>query len=184
MRKVITLVLITVAAGFGQANTPKSLFTLCPRSLNQPKCVLQEALTTQAPTKTASLVDAITATPGPFQQEFDMKIFDGANAVVARVDIPAGMQMVIESVSTYATVPGGQLPRVSVSTTVKGSAATYFVPLAKQDSADGQDWLLGNRAIRVYADSAAAFIVVTRPQTSGDTNFAVVVSGTLTSLSQ
>jgi len=118
--------------------------------------------------------------PGAFQKEFDLQIDEGANAMVAVFAIPDGMTLDIESISTYATAPTGQTPRLSITTTVKGDDATYFLPLAKQETVDRADWLCGTQPLRLYADSRRVLLLITRTQTVGNANFSISISGNLT----
>ena len=124
IKQILPLAILTATFGFAEVPAPRSILTTCAPGPKQARCVLQEFTATE-PRVTAK-VSTVAAVPGPFQQEFDLKIYDGSNAVVGRIDIHAGMQVVVESVSTYATVPVGQAPRVSVSTTVRGADGTYF----------------------------------------------------------
>jgi hypothetical protein len=109
-----------------------------------------------------------------------LKVFDGSNAVVGRIDIPDGLSVQIDSISAYANVPAGQNPRVSISTTVRGADGTYFLPLSKQDSADRQDWLVSTQPLRLYGDYPSIFLLLTRPQATGDLTLTISVSGTIT----
>ncbi len=179
IQKAVFLILSMVACGFAQASSPQSFLTLCPPAGGQPSCILQDASDSHGVKWSALAVQPPTSPAGPFQQQFDLKIVNGANAVFGRIDIPANMQLEIESVSVYGKLPSGQMPSVSISTTLRGLPASYFLPLFKQDAAEGSDWLLGTQAIHLYSDSPSVYILLTRKQTTGDAGFSVAISGNL-----
>jgi|tagenome__1003787_1003787.scaffolds.fasta_scaffold20475300_2 hypothetical protein len=177
--RVLALSVITVAAGFGETSVSEPFFTTCSLAAGPP-CVLQAAATRDGARKKLGTRDVVfDAPPGPWQQELQLKLYSGANAVVGHIDFPAGMQLSIESVSASATIPTGQTVRLSLTTSVRDSVATYFVPIVKQESKDGADWFLGANALRTYADGPALSILVTRPDLLGDATVRVVVSGIL-----
>jgi hypothetical protein len=181
IQKAVFLILFALTCGYAQSGSPQSMLTLCPPSGNQPGCILQDATAGDSNTVkwTALAVTPPTSPAGPFQQQFDLKIANGANAVFGRIDVPANLQFEIESVSVYGKLPSGQVPTVSISTALRGSPASYFFSLVKQDSDSGTDWLIGNQAMRLYADSPSVFVLLTRRQTAGEAAFSISISGNL-----
>jgi hypothetical protein len=121
-----------------------------------------------------------TTTAGPFQQQLDLRIRDGANAIFAPVTVPDGLRLVIESVSLYGSVPSGEVPDVSLTSTVRGAGATYHLALTKQDTRDKVDWITANQAMRLYGDPPSVVLLIMRPGTAGDSAFTVSISGYLT----
>ncbi len=162
--------------------------TACPPSTDQLACLLQEIASNSAPAGntapgkwTAIAITPPTTTAGPFQQQIDLKIYDGATATFVPIAVPDNLHLVIESVSVYGSAPAGQIPVVALATTVSGSRATFFVPVAKQDSdsVNGLDWIMGSASMRFYCDPPSAYVLITRRQKAGDTAFTVAVSGYL-----
>jgi len=183
VRFFLPVFLVTGLLAFGQdsGSGPQSIFTTCPPSTRQAACILQQVQPASVPAvkwNGLALLPPTTAA-GPFQQQFDLRIRDGANAIFALVTVPDGMHLVIETVSLYGSVPTGQVPDISFTTTAAGSSATYHLGISRQDTRDKVDWIIGNQAMRLYADPPSVIVLVMRSTTTGDAAFSISVSGYL-----
>lgn len=186
--KTLILVLTGATGAFAEGDQAKAFLTSCPFTPSQATCVLKSAETRASLTSTPRAAETETeqVTPGPWQQEVQLRISNGANAVVGRIDVPAGMQLGIEFVTASANVPAGQTVRISLGTTVRKVQVSQYIPIVKQDWPDvgGNDWLLASSPLHAYADPPGVAVIILRPQTAGEAAFSVVISGYLLPLTQ
>ncbi|MEO7141887.1 MAG: hypothetical protein ABI165_00115 [Bryobacteraceae bacterium] len=122
--------------------------------------------------------------PGPFQREVEISVARGCLFVEETVPVPAGYQLVIESVSIRHLAPLGSEQSVEVALTTRagGNPATlFFYPAPVEGGSNfGADVFSLHQSVRIYADPGNRITLrVTRNQPAGKAYAKIVLSGNL-----
>ena len=121
--------------------------------------------------------------PIAFQVETNTTILEGHNTGRASVDVPAGMQLILERVSGRVRVPTGQAVYVALSCLpVAGGDGqfTWFTPELFAGSFPPNDGLFFNEAVLCYAGPGrTVYADATRYQTADQGEFVISFFGHL-----
>ena len=98
---------------------------------------------------------------GPYQQAIELTFGAGVNEITGTVTVPAGLLLVIETVTADVGVANNEQPFVFVSTVVRGVTAQHTIAL--QELPRSPNVFGATHDVRLYADAGTTVtIMVTR----------------------
>jgi hypothetical protein len=98
---------------------------------------------------------------GPYQQAIELTFSAGVNEITGTVSVPAGLLLVIETVTADIGVANNEQPFVFVSTVVRGVTATHTMAL--QELPRSPNVFGATHDVRLYADAGTTVtVMVTR----------------------
>lgn len=107
----------------------------------------------------------------PFQFMGTMSKNDGNSQSVSQITVPAGKQLVIETVTVQVFVPAGQKVLAKIGMVGGGNFAEHKLMLTPQGSFnfDLEDYFAATESVRLYADQGSA-IAVNLTRSGSDVN--------------
>jgi len=102
---------------------------------------------------------------GPYQQAIELTFGAGVNEITGTVAVPAGVHLVIETVTADIGVANNEQPFVFISTVVRGTTAQHTIAL--QELPRLPNVFGATHDVRLYADAGTTVtVMVTRFGTS------------------
>jgi hypothetical protein len=142
---------------------------------------LQQVLVTNTATNPVLTRNVDQFAQTPFQQSFDIKFVPSQLGGSATFTVPSGKRLVLEDVSGNFMTQNGMVVDFSVTTTVAGVTACYWLVLSPQGAAGGYPVsYTADQQVRLYAGPGTTVTLSANRQLGGSGEGYASVSGYLT----